>query len=503
MLRTFIDGIGGSRRLAIAGVGLGAAALILVASHFATAPTWVPAVTNVPIESASELTDRLDKAGIKYQLDRGGAEILVAQTDLARARVTLAKDGLPGAGRPGLELFDRPSWGWNDFTQHVNYRRALEGELERTIGRMRGIERAEVHIAISEQTGFRRADNRPVTASVLLALSQGAVPAPEIVKGIAHLVSSSVDGLASENVSIHDETGRQWSDPNDDGTPAGLSSRQLRLQQDVEKYLEKKTEDLLDWMVGPNNARVRVSAAINFDRIERTTQSIDPEKQALASEQKSEIVPGADGGAGSTNTTSNYENTKSTEVFLGAIGNIRRLTVAVLVNDARVPAAGPADTAPRSQARTPAEIAAIERLVRSTVGIDSVRGDVVSVVSQPFDQPARVKATPEPAPGLAARAKDYARPAVTVVGIVFAFALALMAMRALKNGTIAPGALQQIAATSGASSSASVLQIPAQSAASKYVFRPADTDLRDRVVATVDQNPDAAARLVKAWVKEG
>ncbi len=503
-MRAILESIGGVRRLAIAGVGLGVAALILIGSRLATAPTWVPAVTNVPLENASELTDRLDKAGIKYQLDRGGAEILVAQTDLARARVTLAKDGLPGAGRPGLELFDRPSWGWNDFTQHVNYRRALEGELERTIGRMRGIDRAEVHIAISEQTGFRRSDSRPVTASVLLAIAQGSAPAPEIVKGIAHLVSSSVDGLASENVSIHDETGRQWSDPNDDATPSGLSSRQLRVQQDVEKSLEKKTEDLLNWMVGPNNARVRVSAAINFDRIERTTQSIDPERQALASEQKSEIVPGTDGGAGSSNTTSNYENTKSTEVFQGATGNIRRLTVAVLVNDVRIPPAGPADTVPRFQPRSPAEMASIETLVRSAVGVDSTRGDIVSVISQSFDQPVKVTATPEPAPGLATRAQEYARPAITVVGIIFAFALALMAMRTLKGGAGAPRELQpQLAAGSGAGPAGPMLQIPSQSAAAKYVFRQADTDLRDRVVATVDQNPDAAARLVKAWVKEG
>lgn len=147
----FLQKLGGPRRIMIGAVGLIVAGVILVISRVATEPNWVPAVTGVPLQSASELTDRLDQAAIKYKLDRGGAEILVAQADLARARVTLAKDGLPGGNRPGLEIFDRPSWGWNDFTQRVNYRRALEGELERTIGRMRGIERAEVHIAISDQ----------------------------------------------------------------------------------------------------------------------------------------------------------------------------------------------------------------------------------------------------------------------------------------------------------------------------------------------------------------
>jgi flagellar M-ring protein FliF len=122
-------------------------ALIYGVSRWATAPEWVPVLSGLSIETVGAVTDKLDQAAIKYKLERGGTDVSVAASDLARARVTIARDGLPTAGRPGLELFDQPSWSMTDFTQRINYRRALEGELERTIGKMRGVEVAQVHLA--------------------------------------------------------------------------------------------------------------------------------------------------------------------------------------------------------------------------------------------------------------------------------------------------------------------------------------------------------------------
>lgn len=513
MLNDLMHRAGGARRVMIGAVGLGTALLILVISRIATAPNWVPAMTNVPLQSASGLADKLDQAGIKYKLDQGGSSILVAEGDVAKARVALAKDGLPNGARPGLELFDRPTWGWNDFTQRVNYRRALEGELERTIGGMRGIDHAEVHLALSDQSAFRRADERPATASVVLALKQGGEPSQDVVEGIAHLVSASVDGLAPENVSIHDDAGRQWSEPNDGNSVAGLSDHELRVQEDVEKYLEHKAEDLISQLVGPNNARVRVAASINFDKVERTTQAVDPDKQALASEQKSEIIPGQQGGAASTNIANSYDNTKSTEVFSGAIGNVKRVTVAVLVNDKRLPPSGATDTIPRYQPRTPEELARIEMLVRSALGVDSTRGDAVSVVSLPFDTP-KVNVQPVPVADFATKVEEYQRPAVTGVAILLAFALALFTMRSLKSrgasGLALPGAL----AVSSANMLPAGPPVPAPTmtvvpapraipATPKFVFPEANTEIRDKVVSTVSHNPDSAARLVKSWIKDG
>src|SRR5581483_7866917 len=183
-LISLLDKIGGPRRAMILVVGLAAAALIFVVSQWAGAPTWVPAFTGVPLESVSAMTDKLDQAGVKYRLERGGADIMVAATDLAKARVALAKGGLPNSGRPGLELFDQPSWGMTDFTQRINYRRALEGELERTIGKMDGIQSAVVHLALHETSAFGET-GQPVEASVVLRLRNGMEPSEEVVRGIA------------------------------------------------------------------------------------------------------------------------------------------------------------------------------------------------------------------------------------------------------------------------------------------------------------------------------
>jgi flagellar M-ring protein FliF len=269
----------------------------------------------------------------------------------------------------------------------------------------------------------------------------------------------------------------------------------------VEQYLEKKAQNLVVDMVGANNARVQVSAAINFDKVDRTTQAIDPDKQALSTEQKAEITPGAQGGAGSTNIANAYENTKSTEVFSGAIGNIKRLTVAVLVNEKRIPPTGPTDTVPKYEARSAAELARIETLVRSAVGVDSARGDAVSVVSLQFET-VPIAREPDVVPDLMTRVEKYERPAFTGLGLVLAFVVALMALKPLRaaaegaSGALAAGGAQ--AALSGGQG-ASLASQPSKPA---LAFSDAGTDMRDRVVSTVVKNPDSAARLMKTWIKD-
>src|SRR5438477_12992340 len=171
-LLPLIDRLGGPRRALVLLIGIGAAALVLMVSRWAGEPTWVPPFSGVPLRSVGQMTDRLDQAGVRYKLERGGADVMVAAPDLAKARVALARGGMPNAGRPGLELFDQPSWGMTDFTQRINYRRALEGELERTIGKMTGIESAQVHLVLHEADGFAAAD-KPTEASVVLKTKSG------------------------------------------------------------------------------------------------------------------------------------------------------------------------------------------------------------------------------------------------------------------------------------------------------------------------------------------
>ncbi|MGQ0766219.1 MAG: flagellar basal-body MS-ring/collar protein FliF [Gemmatimonadota bacterium] len=515
-----IQRIGGWRRAATFVVGAGAVALIYGVSKWATAPAWVPMSTNLPLETGAIVTDRLQQAGIPYRLERGGSDVMVAVGDLARARVAVARDGLPTAGRPGLELFDKPSYAMTDFTQRINYRRALEGELERTIGQMRGVEGAQVHLAIHETSTFRRADS-PSEASVVLRLRRGETPAQDVVRGIAQLVASSVDGLDAERVTIVDDAGRLLSQPDNVQSPVGLTSRQLAIQREVEEHFRNKAESIVSEIVGAGNARVQVTAAMNFDRIERTTQSVDPDRQVTATEQKAEIVPGAQGGAASTNQATTFENSRSTETYAGTVGSIRRLTVAVLLNEKRVPAGDSA----RYEPRTGAELARVDSLVRNAVGLDSTRGDQLAVVSVPFVIPPPLPVDSVVAPTFVQKVVDNQRMVINSVALLFAFVIGFLALKAIRSypSTAAQrleGAAQfPLAAGGRGGAAAPALPAPerfdnrsndfAVSDPSRVVSMmpelaamQANQETRGRAAATVERQPEVAAKLIRAWMKE-
>lgn len=500
------------RRVLLAGVGIALVIAIASVAQWATAPAMVPVASQVDLELSGKLVDRLTEASIPHKLERGGSEILVSEIDLARARVALARDGLATGSRPGLELFDQQTWGWNDFTQRINYRRALEGELERTISAIAGVEHANVHIAIGERSAFRR-EARPVTASVVLAMQGGGAPSADVVRGIAQMVSSSVDGLGADQVSVHDRSGRLWSEGSESSV-VGLSNRQMRMQREVETYMEQKAEAIVADVVGAENVRVRVSAALNFDRLERTTQSVDPARQAIATEQKAEIIPGAEGGAASTTTSNQYENSRSTEVFSSASGGVDRMTVAVLVNAMRVNAEGEAVPAPRSAA----ELAQLESLVRSALGVDSTRGDGITVVSAAFERAVvpEAEAVADAPMDVGLMVERYQRPALNVVALLSMILLAFFTLSAVRGpatatatASLSAGSMPLSLASGAdaapvgalASTAAAVPAMPAR-AAQRMSFPEADTQVRDRVVQTVEKDPDSAARLVKSWIKD-
>lgn len=500
-LQPYVERVGGPKRALILLVGLGAAVAIFALARWASAPTWVPAFTNVPIETVGAMTDKLTQAGVQNRLDQGGTQILVPASDLAKARVALASAGLPQAGRPGLELFDQPSWGMTDFTQRINYRRALEGELERTIGKMRGIASAQVHLVMHEAETYGAGD-KPTEASVVLTL-KSAEPAPgDVVKGIAHLVASSVEGLTSDHVTVVDDAGRLLSQGDEPVTPDGLTSRQLEMQRETESYLRAKAEQLLAPLVG-TGVKVQVAAALSFDRVERTSSTVDPDKQVVAQEQKAEIVPGAQGGAASTNTATTYENTKTTESFASAPGGVRRLTVAVLVPERTAPSAKAAATP-----RTAAELAQIEALVRGAVGADSTRGDVVTVVAMPASTPAAAPLA-APKPGLVELVKENPRPVAGLAGALMAFVLAFLTIRALRPAAATPAyaGLPHGALAAGDTNTTTEFALPHHHATTLELppepLHIASDPVRSRASATVDQKPEVAAKVLRAWLREG
>lgn len=519
----------GGRQAAIIAVGVAVTAAVFGVSRWATKPTMVPLYADMPVGQVKKVTDKLTELNITHELDATGTSILVSSTDIVRARVDLAAEAMPGTGRPGLELFDKPSWGMTDFTQKVNYRRALEGELERSIGTLANVEAVQVHLALEDDKLFKE-NERHSKASVTLTMAGGLTPKPETVQGIAGLVAGSVGGLEPEHVTIVDARGQALT-MQDDGSLAGLSSRQLSVQREVETYMEQKADKLLSSLVGGGNARVQVTASINFDKVERTTQAVDPEKQALTTEQKSEVTPSSpQQGAGYTQTATSYENTRSVENFSGAIGNLKKLTVAVLIAD-KVTQAPITDTSanaavvpPTITARTPEEIARIETLIRSALGVDSLRGDVISVVSAPFDMPAqtRVKKDSVVAPDLMSRIQTNPKPIVAIAALVVLLIVAVLMLLALKPKKQAkqeeqamnalppapgyaelPASTQMQAALEAAAQAEQqeMQQLQGEERRPIILPPPPTTPEREQAIATVDQRPDAALRVTRTWLR--
>ena len=475
--------LNGNRRFAL--LGLVAALLVGAAmvGRWATAPQFITLYRDLDLQEASQITESLTKASVTYRLADGGTRIEVAVADGAKSRVLLAKDGLPSRGRPGMELFDKPTWGMTDFTQRITYRRALEGELARTVGSLQGVERAQVHLALPEASPLRRLE-RPAEAAVVLTLRPGVSITPDIVRGIAMLVSSSVEQLSSDHVAVLDDQGRMLDSPSEDGNSLGLSSRQLELQQSVEKHLAGKVTELLTPVLGAGRVRSQVSARLNFGQVDRTIEEYDPDKQVLANEQRSE--GGTDASSGSDTPTvmnNTFLNSRRIDKLVGEVGNVTRLTVSVMVDAASLES-GPAQEAQRSR---------LEALAKNAIGFDSTRGDQLALVAIPFTTPAPpvVGTIPDSSSGtdrIIVVADRLGRPVIGILALLAAFVLG---WRALRQGNLAQPA--------------PALAAPAVSAglvAKAVAPTPANIQLRNRIASDTLDAPETAAKVIRAWLAE-
>lgn len=484
----------GGRRLMLILVGTGALGVIWALAQWSMKPTMVPVAQGIPMEEVGTLAQRLDEEGIAYDLDRGGSSIVVADGDLAQARVILAQSGYPAGGQAGWELFDEPAWGMTDFTQRVNYRRALEGELERTISAMRGVESAQVHLAIQKTSVLRR-DTPAAEASVVLALRSGSRPERAMVDGVASLVAGSVEGLDKEWVTVLDDTGRLLSSDDSDSDQEGLTTRQLAIQREVEGYLEDKAYELVEPVVGPGNITVRVAAALNFDELGRTVETFDLEQQTTLSEDRSEIIPGSEEqGASSVTVNTRYETPRSVETFNRSGAQLERLTVAVVVNERQV---GEGDQA-TSQPRTQAELARVEALVRNALGISDARGDAITVVNLPFDLRPTIQTQVEEGTDVMGLVMAGIRPAVGLAALILAFVLSLRLMGSIKS--VVPAVAGQGALTSGEGAAPAVYADNRPQAASGGGPTQAVSDTSGGQLQLSD--PSITAKVVRAWMND-
>ena len=269
-----------------------------------------------PSESA-RVIEILQKRSVDYRVTMGGNGIMVPAARVGELKVLMAGEGLPTGGVTGYELFDGQGLGVSEFTQNINYRRALEGELSRSIASISAVEKARVHLVIPKQALFQDEQQDP-TASVIVNLVRPGALRAEQVQAVQRLVSGSVEGLAPDNVTLLDSFGTLLS--REGGSDAaGLSSAQLEIKQEVESYLGRKAQSTLESALGMGTALVRVNAELDFERVELTREVVDPETSAVLSEQRNQSSNEGDG-AVTESSTVNYEFNRMVESIIGSTG---------------------------------------------------------------------------------------------------------------------------------------------------------------------------------------
>src|SRR2546428_331681 len=260
-----------ARRVAIGAVGLVSMAAVLGLAWWAQRPLYRPLFTNLAERDASAIVQALKAEKVPFELEDGGRAVLVPSERQYEMRLALASRGLPEGGGVGFEIFDKQTLGQTDFLQRLNYQRALQGELGRTIGQLGGVEAARVHLALPERSLFVAEDRRP-SASVVVKLVQGRTLSAAQIDGIVHLVAASVEGLQPEGVTVVDEAGRILTSDRRGAEATGTSSVPLEIQQTVERGAEERIESMLGAVVGRDKVVARVAANLDFARVERTEE---------------------------------------------------------------------------------------------------------------------------------------------------------------------------------------------------------------------------------------
>jgi flagellar M-ring protein FliF len=355
---------------------------------------------------SAKVVAALDDAKVAYKVGSGGA-IMVPADKVYTMRMQLASKGIPQGDGVGFEIFDKPNFGISDFVQRANYLRALQGELSRTISQLDEVKAARVMIVLPENRLLLDKDKFP-TASVFVRVRGNSQLAPQTINSIRFLVANSVEGLKPNHVAVVDNLGNA-EEISDNDSLAGLSSTQLAARRSLEQYLSKKAQDMLETVLGPGQAIVRVSAEVNYDTITRTEEKFDPDGQVVRSQTKNDenndtataqnttpagisantvsetnlqtsATPVNSSKNHKTTSTIEYEIGKTTSATTQAAGGIKRLTAAVTV--AQQMSGTGADRKPVT--RSPEEIEKLRRIVSSALGADTARGDTIELAELPF-----------------------------------------------------------------------------------------------------------------------
>lgn len=489
-------------------------ASLVVLSLQTQKPDFEVLFSNLSTEDMGGIVVKLKEQRINYKIAVGGTAVLVPSKDVFDLRIQLASEGLPKGGGVGFEIFDKTTLGMTDFIQKLNLMRAVTGELTRTINSLDTVESARVHIAAPERSVFLE-EERKTTASVVLKL-RGSISSGQI-QGIAHLVASSIEGLAPEDVTIVDIKGNILAGGKGQNMVAQMSLNQLEFKQNLETMLENRIKSMLDRVLGLGKISAKVSSEIDFKQTEQTEEIFDPDSQVVRSEQRNEesdigavpqggvagvtanqpggqvtqLVPPAPPKSQKINETINYEINKIIRRTISPVGEIKRLSIAVVVD-------GTYDNDNKYIPRTSEEMQQYKKIVERAVGYDEDRGDKIEVLNVAFD----ISKFAEEKIALEKAEKTHlwisiARYAVTAIFIILLFVMLIKPLIAWLKAT-SEGMVARPAVRTGVGE----MEEEREEEAEKLKKIVKKEDYRTIVQEFAKENPTHTTELLRKWLRE-
>lgn len=369
-----------SKRITIALVSLITVVMIGSVVYYTSQVDYQVLFSNLSTEDAGNIVSRLQEKKVPYKVSQSGNAISVPADRVSELRLELAAAGLPQGGGVGFEIFDTKNLGLTEFVQQLNYQRALQGELARTINGLDEIQHSRVHVAIPKKSIFVEEQKKP-TASVILKLKPGRQLKPNQIEGISRLVASSIEGLSPNDVMVVDSSGKVLSRPQDETRLGKLSSSQMEYQRNVEREITNRIQTMLEKVVGEGKAVARVSADLDFRITERLEEKYDPNDPVIRSVQRQ--TEKTDESDSRTDETINYEITRTVDKTVMPVGDIKKLSIAVLVDGIYTKNDKGEEV---FTARSKKEMTEIEELVKKASGFDPKRDDQVVVSNVPLQR---------------------------------------------------------------------------------------------------------------------
>jgi flagellar M-ring protein FliF len=520
-LKTLLKHISIGKLIALLVFFFGSMAAFVYLITWSGEDNYLPLYTQMAPADAGEVIAALDARKIPYRLTSNGSTIMVPRDEIYTTRIDLATQGLPNGGGIGFELFDNLKLGMTEFAQTVNYQRALQGELVRTINGLSEVESSRVHLVMPEKSLFIE-DESPASASVILKLKGGRFLTKDQVKGIVNLVSSSVSQLPPEKVTVVDSNGKLLAGHEDPNGMGGISNDQLEFQTRVERGFETRVTSMLENVLGEDKAIVRVAADLDFIRQEKTQELYLPDNQVVRSKQDyneasnratngpagipglaANITQGQAGKAGSatsdgfrkTDSTTNYEIGKVTSHQVMPIGKLQRLSVAVVVDGSYETA--PAETEgeapkPTYVPRTDEEMAKLRNIVMRAVNFDAARGDQVEVVNISFAVGKGEDTDSAEAPGFFDGLSKYAYLLKYLIAggfLIFSYLFVVKPLIAWLTST-------------SVEDYELIEQLPKTIAELEKQYDGAPLPYTQQAAQLISNNQDGTAQLMQSWLKE-